>query len=95
MEPSDPLLFYRNLMSRYTVVGCVGPVARTEYVCNEFWDGGLALDVYVVKGCDDSIDVEPGTVNEMLGYEESFWLQGLWRVADDHPVDKLLRRSEI
>jgi len=72
MEYGDPLLIYRNSMSRYTATGRIGPMAHTEYVRDEYWDGGPALDIYVVEEYDDSIDVVPETVNRLLGYEESF-----------------------
>ena len=35
MERSDPMLIYRNEMSRYTATGRVGPMTRTEYVRDE------------------------------------------------------------
>jgi len=95
MERGDPLLIYRNETSRYTATGRVGPMAHTEYIRDEFWGGGPALDVYVVDEYDDSIDIEPETVNELLGYEESFWPQGFWRVADDRPTDQVVRRFDI
>lgn len=95
MEAGDPLLVYRNSVSRYTATGRVGPMARTEYVRNEFWDGGPALDVYAVEDYDDSIDVEPAVVNDLLGYEENFWPQGLWRVADDRPTERAIQEFDI
>lgn len=95
MEPGDPLIVYRNEVSRYTATGRVGPMARTEYVRDEFWDGGPALDVYVVGDYDDSMDAEPTVINELLGYEESFWPQGLWRVADNRPTERVVRRFDI
>lgn len=95
MEEGDPLLIYRNSMSRYTATGCVGPMVHTEYIRDEYWGGGPALDVYIVEDYDDSIDAEPETVNELLGYEESFWPQGLWRVADNRPIQKIVKRFDI
>lgn len=95
MERGDPLLIYRNAESRYTATGRVGPMTRTEYIRNEYWDGGPALDVYVVEEYDDSIDAEPEVVNRLLGYEASFWPQGIWRVADDRPIDPVVRRFDI
>lgn len=95
MEPGDPLLIYRNSVSRYTATGRVGPMAHTEYVRDEFWSGGPALDIYAVEEYDDSVDIEPDAVNELLGYKQSFWPQGLWRVADDRPADQVVRRFEI
>jgi hypothetical protein len=95
MERGDPLLIYRNAMSQYTATGRVGPMAHTEHVRDEYWDGGPSLDVYVVEGYDNSIDIEPETVNRLLGYEESFWPQGLWRVSDDRPSERVVRKFDI
>ncbi|WP_434530173.1 hypothetical protein ACODNH_01410 (plasmid) [Haloarcula sp. NS06] len=95
MERGDPLLIYRNVMSQYTATGRVGSMAHTEHVRDEYWDGGPALDIYVVEGYDDSIDVEPETVNRLLGYEESFWPQGLWRVSDGRPTERVIRKFDI
>lgn len=95
MELGDPLLVYRNSESRYTATGRVGPMTRTEHIRDEYWDAGPALHVYVVEEYNDSIDVEPEAVNNLLGYEESFWPQGLWRVADDRPTERVVRRFEV
>lgn len=95
MERGDPLLVYRNSVSRYTATGRVGPMTHTKYIRDEYWDGGPALDVYVLKEYDGSIDAEPEVVNRLLGYEETFWPQGLWRVSDDRPTDRVVRRFDI
>jgi hypothetical protein len=95
MERGDPLLIYRNVMSQYTATGRVGSMAHMEHVRDEYWDDGPALDIYVVEGYDDSIDVEPETVNRLLGYEESFWPQGLWRVSDGRPTEQVIRKFDI
>jgi len=36
--------------SRYTATGRVGPMAHTEHVRDEYWDGGPALDITVIGG---------------------------------------------
>jgi len=95
MERDDPLLIYRNSESRYTATGRIGPMAHTEYVRDEYWDGGPALDIYVVEDYEDSLDVEPETINRLLGYEESFWPQGFWRVSDDRPTERVVRQFDI
>lgn len=95
MERDDPLLIYRNSGSRYTATGRVGLMAHTEHVRDEYWDGGPALDVYVVEGYGDSLDVEPETINRLLGYEELFWPQGLWRVSDHRPTERVVRKFDI
>jgi len=95
MERDDPLLIYRNSESRYTATGRIGPMAHTEHVRDEYWDCGPALDIYAVEGYDDSIDVEPETVNRLLGYKESFWPQGLWRVSDDRPAERVVGEFNI
>jgi hypothetical protein len=94
MGRGDPLLFYRNSESRYTATGRVGPMTRTEWVREEFWNGGPALNVYVVEDYEP-ITVEREAVNRLLGYKESFWPQGFWRVSDDRPVDSVVERFDI
>lgn len=95
IERGDPLLIYRNSESRYIATGHVGPMAHTEHVRDKYWDGGPALDTYVVDGYHDSIDLEPETVNRLLGFEGSFWPQGLWRVSDDRPTERIIRKFDI
>jgi hypothetical protein len=95
MECGDPLLIYRNSKSRYTASGRVGPMTHTEYIRDKYWNGGPALDVYVVDEYDDSIDIERNIVNRLLDYEESFWPQGLWRVSDVRPIEKLVQKFDI
>lgn len=95
MERGDPLLIYRNSESRYTATGRVGPIAHTEYIRENYWNGGPALDIYVVEDYNDSVDVEPETVNELLDYELSFWPQGFWRVSDDRPTQTIVREFDI
>jgi hypothetical protein len=89
MEHGDPLLFYRNSESRYTAFGRVGHFWHTEHVRDEYWSGGPALDVDSIEDWEE-IEVEPEAVNEALGYERTFWPQGLWRVANDRPVASLV-----
>lgn len=91
MESGDPVLIYRNSQSRYTATGRVGPFWHTSYVRDEYWNGGPAIDIYAVEEYRE-LTLEPQTVNRVLGYKERFWPQGLWRVADDRPVDRLLSR---
>lgn len=91
MEPGDPLLVYRNSESQYTAMGRVGPFWHTTYIRDEFWNGGPAVDIYAVEDYRE-FEIDRQTVNGVLGYKESFWPQGLWRVADDRPVDRLLQR---
>lgn len=91
MESGDPLLIYRNSLSKYTATGRVGPFWHTTYIRDEFWNGGPAIDIYSVEDYEE-INLDRPTVNNDLGYEEDFWPQGLWRVADNRPVGQLLRR---
>lgn len=95
MARGDPLLVYRNGAGRYVAAGHVGPMAHTEYVRDTYWDGGPALDVYAVEEWDDSVDAAPEEVNELLGYKRSFRPQGLWRVSDDRPVDRVIDRFDL
>lgn len=93
MNTGDPLLIYRNSESYYTATGRIGQFWHTEYVRDEHWNGGPAIDVFAVEDYRE-IDLPRSTVNRILDYEENFWPQGLWRVADDRPVDRLIRRLE-
>ncbi|TKX66196.1 MULTISPECIES: hypothetical protein [Halorubrum] len=95
MERDDPLVIYRNSKSRYTATGRVGPMAHTEYVRDQYWDGGPALDIYAIENYDDSIDVDPETINRVLGYKDSFRPQGFWRVSDDRPIERVARKFNI
>ena len=95
MDRGDPLLVYRNEVSRYVATGRVGPMTHTEYVRDTYWGGGPALDVYAVEEWDDSVDVAPEEVNELLGYKWSFRPQGLWRVSDDRPVDRVIDSFDL
>jgi len=70
-------------------------MAHTEFIRDEYWFGGPALDVYAVEDFDDSIDAEPEVVNNLLDYKESFWPQGFWRVSDDRPLDSVVKRLDI
>lgn len=60
---------------------------------DEFWNGGPAIDVYAVEEYSD-VDIDRETVNRLLEYEETFWPQGLWRVADDRPTGEFLQHIE-
>lgn len=94
MEPGDPLLVYRNSTSQYYATGRVGPFWHTTYIRDEFWNGGPAIDIFAVEEYDE-VDVSPETVNDILDYKEAFWPQGLWRVADDRPTNRVVRRLNI
>ncbi len=39
--------------------------------------------------------MQPAEVNAVLDYKEQFWPQGLWRVADDRPTDRLVQKLDI
>lgn len=95
METGDPLLIYRNSTSRYHAKGRVGEFwYETTYIRDEYWDGGPAINVFSVEDYEE-IDVERETVNDVLGYKEQFWPQGLLRVADDRPTNQVVRRFSI
>lgn len=95
LQTGDRLLFYRNAKGQYTATGTVGPVENTEYIRDTYWNGGPALDVYVVENYDDSIDASPKMVNRLLNYSESYVPQGFSRVSDDRPIAKLLYRLNL
>lgn len=94
METGDPLLIYRNSTSQYHAKGRVGPFWHTAYIRDEFWEGGPAIDVFAVEEYE-KINVEPEDINNILGYEEHFWPQGLWRVSDNRPTDRVVHRFDI
>lgn len=94
METGDPLVVYRNGQGRYVATGRVGPFWETEWVRDTFWNGGPALHVYAVEDWQ-SVDVPATTLNRLLGYEEGFVPQGLWRVADDRPIGRVLDRLDF
>jgi len=92
MEAGDPLLIYRKMKGRYEAAGYVGgPIWHTTWVRNEFWDGGPALDIFYIDNWTP-VHLDRRTVNQILGYEENDAPQGLRRVADKRPSDKLLQR---
>lgn len=91
METGDPLLVYRNNTSQYHAKGRIGEFWHTTYIRDEYWNGGPAIDIFAVEEYEE-IDVQPEEVNSVLGYKEQFWPQGLWRVADDRPTDRLVRK---
>lgn len=93
MEPGDSLLIYRNRLSKYTATGRIGPFWHTTYIRDEFWNGGPAIDIYSVDDYEE-VDLSRETVNGALGYKDNFWPQGLWRVAEDRPIDRLLRQID-
>lgn len=94
METGNPLLIYRNKMSRYHAKGRIGEFWRTRYVRDEYWNGGPAIDVFSVEDYEE-IDVSREEVNNVLSYKENFWPQGLWRVADNRPTGQLIRKLEF
>jgi hypothetical protein len=67
-------------------------MTHTEYIRDEYWDGGPALDVYVVEDYNADIDIDRATINDLLGYKKSFWPHGFWRVGDDRPINRVFRR---
>lgn len=92
MSPGDPLLIYRNNESHYVAAGRIGgPLWHTKWVRDELWNGGPALDIFHVDEWTP-VNLDPETVNRILDYKENFVPQGLWRVADDRPTGKLVRR---
>lgn len=93
METGDPLLIYRNSTSQYHAKGRIGEFWHTSYIRDEFWNGGPAVDVFSIQDYEE-ISISPEVVNKLLEYKEGFRPQGLWRVSDDRPVDRLLEQLE-
>ena len=46
-------------------------------------------------GSDDSIDISWEQLNRVLGYKDTFWPQGFWRVSDDRPINSVLATFDI
>jgi hypothetical protein len=90
IETGDPLVIYRNQTSRYHAIGRVSEFWHTTHVRDVYWDGGPALDVFAVEDYQ-TIDIENEDLNSMLGYKTEFYPQGLWRVADGRPTEKVVR----
>lgn len=99
MSEGDPMLFYRKgnygLFSKpkYFARGRVGAMCETEYIRDRFWSGGPAVSVFAVEDYSEDISLNRNEVNEILGYKEQFWPQGLRKVDDERPVDRLLQRA--
>lgn len=91
MEPGDDLLFYRNGHGHYFATGTVGTMFRTDYIRDEFWNGGPAIDIYTVEEYDESVRLNTNEVNVVLDYDSSYYPRGLRRVADHRPTDRLHR----
>ena len=63
---------------------------RRHPLRDEFWNGGPALNVYVVADYEP-VNIERETINDLLDYNESFWPQGFWRVSDDRPTERVVQ----
>lgn len=94
MEPGEPLLFYLNGTGEFVSRGQVGEMHETEYIRDEFWQGGPAVSIYTVEDYDNSVSIRLDDVKSILGYDDGFILRGTHRVSDDRPVDQLLRRVD-
>lgn len=94
-SPGGPLALYRNRDSRYTATGRVGAMEETEYVRDEYWPGGPGTGVYTVEDFDTSTDLAPERLNRWLGYDESYRPQGLRRVGDDRPAERVVERLGV
>lgn len=92
MEPGEPLLFYLNGTGEFVARGQIGEMYETEYIRDEFWQGGPAVSIYTVEDYDNSVSIKLDDVKSILGYDDGFILRGTHRVSDDRPVDQLLRR---
>jgi hypothetical protein len=91
METGEPLLFYRNGEGRFFATGRIGAMGKTDYVRNEFWNGGPADSVYEVRDYSEDVDISSGRVKSLLGYDEGFVVRGTHRVSEDRSIDRLLK----
>jgi hypothetical protein len=90
METGDPLLVYRTDRDRYVAFGRVGQKAETKYFQDTYWEDEAAVSIFTVNDYDDSLDLAPETVNDVLGYAEDFRPHGLSTVSPDRPISELL-----
>ncbi len=90
MDSEDPLLIYRTDLERYIGFGRVGQKAETTYFGKTYWGDESAASIFTVDDYDDSLDLSPETVNDVLGYEEGFRPHGLSKVSPDRPISELL-----
>jgi hypothetical protein len=90
METGDPVLVYQLGRDRYVAFGRVGQKAETRYFLETYWDDEAAVSIFTVDDYDDSLDLPPETVNDVLGYAEDFRPHGLSKVSSDRPISELL-----
>jgi len=94
METGDPSLIYRNSTSEYHAKGRIGEFWHSTCVGDEYWNSGPAIDLFSVEEYGE-IDVSREEVNATLDYKSNFWPQGLWRVAEDRPTDRLVAKLDL
>lgn len=94
MQTGDPLIIYRNSTSEYHAKGRIGEFWNSTYVRDEYWNGGPAIDLFSVEEYEE-INVSREEVNTTLDYKTNFWPQGLWRVAEDRPTDRLVAKLNL
>jgi hypothetical protein len=90
MELGDRVFFYRD--GEFFATGRVSAMCETDFVRDRYWPGGPATSIYAVEDYRNSLGLSIDTVNTVLGYKENYCPQGLRRVADHRPTDRLLRR---
>jgi hypothetical protein len=90
METGDPILVYRTDRDRYVAFGRVGQKAETRHFLDTYWNDEAAVSIFTVDDYDDSLDLAPETVNDVLGYTEDFRPRGLSKVSSDRPISELL-----
>lgn len=93
MESGEPLLFYLNGTGEFVAHGRIGVMCETDYIRDEYWNGGPAITVYTVEDYDDSVSVSLDEAKSILSYDDGFVLRGTHRVSEDRPVDRLLRQA--
>lgn len=97
MNSGDPILFYQKgrffadlTRAKYFAKGRVGFKCETNYIRDEYWNGAPASAVFSVENYEEGIGLERKEVNEILDYKEKFHPQGLWKVDDNRPINRLL-----
>lgn len=90
MESDDPVLIYRTDLERYVGFGRIGKKTETSYFGETYWNDEAAVSVFTVEDYDDSLDLAPQRVNEVVDYEEGFRPHGLSKVSPERPISELL-----
>lgn len=88
MGPGDLVIFYQD--GRYIGVGKVGTKFEDKrgWIRRQFWGNAPSSLIYTVEDFR-GISCPRGSLNSIFNYKESYYPQGLTRVADDRVTNRL------